>query len=309
MRAVVLPEFGSTPELRDIPLPQPDEGEVRVRVHAASVNGFDLAVANGYLQGRMEHRFPVVLGKDFAGVVDAVAPGVTGYTEGDRVFGVVTKPFLGDGSFGEYVTVPAHVGLARLPDNVGFNEGAALGLAGTAAWDAVRAAGLGAGSTVLIAGATGGVGSLAVQLAAAAGARVIATAHTDQDRTYVVALGAHETVDYRDDTAAAVLGRHPEGIDVVIHLAGDAAQLLPALRPGGHLVSTLLGSPDQLPAGNAVVVPVFADPATETLERLATNQSTGATTATIQRTYPLEEAPAALADFTAGTRGKLIITL
>src|SRR5690349_17041780 len=107
MRAVVLPEFGSAPEIRDIAVPQPAEGEVRVRVHAASVNGFDVAVANGYLQGMMEHRFPVVLGKDFAGVIDSVASGVTGYAEGDRVFGVVTKPFLGDGSFGEYVTVPA----------------------------------------------------------------------------------------------------------------------------------------------------------------------------------------------------------
>jgi NADPH:quinone reductase-like Zn-dependent oxidoreductase len=256
----------------------------------------------------MEHRFPVVLGKDFAGVIDVVAAGVAGYTVGDRVFGVVTKPFLGDGSFGEYVTVPAHIGLAKLPDNVAFTEAAALGLAGTAAWDAVQAAVLGADSTVLIAGATGGVGSHAVQLAAAAGARVIATAHTDEDQTYVAALGAHERVDYRD-TAAAVLVRHPEGIDVVIHLAGDAAALLPALRAGGRLVSTLIGSADQLPHGTALVVPVFAKPATATLERLAANQSTGATAVSIQRIYPLEEATAALADFAAGKRGKLVITL
>ena len=142
MRAVVLPEFGSATEIRDIAVPQPAEGEVRVRVHAASVNGFDLAVAHSYLQGMMEHRFPVVLGKDFAGTVDAVGAGVTGYAEGDRVFGVVTKSFLGDGSFAECVTVPVAVGLGRLPENVDFIEGAALGLAGTAALDSVRAAGL-----------------------------------------------------------------------------------------------------------------------------------------------------------------------
>jgi NADPH:quinone reductase-like Zn-dependent oxidoreductase len=233
---------------------------------------------------------------------------VAGYSVGDRVFGVVTKPFLGDGSFGEYVTVQARIGLAKLPDTLTFNEAAALGLAGTAAWDAVQAGALGADSAVLISGATGGVGSHAVQLAAAAGALVIATARTDEDKTFVAALGAQETVDCRD-TATAVLARHPEGIDVVIHLAGDAVALLPALHAGGRLVSTLIESADQLPQGTTLVVPVFASPATETLERLAANQSAGATAVSIQRTYRLEEAPAALAEFTAGKRGKLVITL
>jgi NADPH2:quinone reductase len=309
MRAVVLPEFGSAPQIIDIDNPEPDEGEVRVRVRAASVNGFDVAVANGYLQGLMQHRFPVVLGKDFSGIVDAVGAGVTDYAEGDRVFGVVTKPFLGDGSFGEYVTVPTAVGLAKLPENVDFPQAAALGLAGTAAMDSIQAAGLAAGSTVLIAGATGGVGNQAVQLAAAAGARVIATAHTEEQRAHVTALGAHETVDYREGAAAAVLTRHPEGIDAVIHLAGDAAALLRVLRTGGRFVSTLISSPEQLPATTATVVPVYANPAPATLERLAENQSTGKTAVTIQRTYRLDEAPAALTDFAAGTLGKLVITI
>src|SRR6195952_1674397 len=126
MRAVAFTAFGAAPEVREIELPEPGEGEVRVRVHAASLNGFDLAVANGYLQGMMEHRFPVVLGKDFAGTVDALGAGVTAYAVGDRVFGVVTKAFLGDGSFGEYVTVPVAVGLAHLPGSVSFIDGAAL---------------------------------------------------------------------------------------------------------------------------------------------------------------------------------------
>src|ERR1700712_2963377 len=126
MKAVAFTAFGNSPELIDIDVPTPAEGEVRVRIHAASVNGFDLAVANGYLDGMMEHRFPVVLGKDFAGTVDALGEGVQGYAVGDRVFGVVTKAFLGDGSFGEYVTVPVAVGLAHLPGSVSFIDGAAL---------------------------------------------------------------------------------------------------------------------------------------------------------------------------------------
>src|SRR3954467_9319478 len=99
MKAFALTDFGADPELVDLQVPEPAEGEVRVRVHAASVNGFDLSVASGRLKGMMEHRFPVVLGKGCAGVVDAVGPGVSDYQVGDRVFGVVTKPFLGDGSF------------------------------------------------------------------------------------------------------------------------------------------------------------------------------------------------------------------
>jgi NADPH2:quinone reductase len=115
MRAVVLPEFGSALAVVDVATPEPLAGEVRVKVHAASVNGFDLAVANGYLKDAMEHRFPVVLGKDFAGTIDQVGEGVDAYAVGDRVFGVVSKSFLGDGSFGEYVTVRHPLGSPRFP--------------------------------------------------------------------------------------------------------------------------------------------------------------------------------------------------
>lgn len=91
MRSFALPAFGQSPEITEITAPEPAEGEVRVRVGAASINGFDLSVASGQLEGMMEHRFPVVMGKDFAGTIDAVGAGVAGYQVGDRVFGVVTK--------------------------------------------------------------------------------------------------------------------------------------------------------------------------------------------------------------------------
>ncbi len=110
MRAFALTDFESDPKIVDLDVPEPTEGEVRVRVHAASVNGFDLSVASGRLKDMMEHRFPVALGKDFAGVVDALGPAVTDYQVGDRVFGVVTKPYLGERSFAEYVTVANAVG-------------------------------------------------------------------------------------------------------------------------------------------------------------------------------------------------------
>src|SRR5215211_7189838 len=95
MKAVVLPDFGAAPEIRLVPSPVPAEGEVQVRVHAASVNGFDVSVANGMLKGMMEHCFPVVLGKDFVGTVDAVGGGVSGFSPRYLVFGVVTRPYIG----------------------------------------------------------------------------------------------------------------------------------------------------------------------------------------------------------------------
>src|SRR5437763_1136050 len=247
MRAFALTDFGATPEIVDIPLPEPTEGEVRVRVHAASVNGFDLSVASSRLKDMMEHRFPVVLGKDFAGTVDAVGAGVTDYQVGDRVFGVVAKPYLGDGSFAEYVTVPTAVGLAKLPESIDFTEGAALGVAGAAALQAVDAAEIQTGQRVLVVGATGGVGNQVVQLAAKAGARVLATAATDSGRALVSKLGAATTIDHTGDVLAAVRREHPEGVDAVIHLAGDPATVLAAVRPRGRFVSTILQSPEQLP--------------------------------------------------------------
>lgn len=308
MKAFALTDFGAPPQIVDVPVPEPTEGEVRVRVHAAALNGFDLSVAAGYAKDMMEHRFPVVLGKDFAGTVDAVGPGVSGYEVGDRVFGVVMKPYLGDGSFGEYVTVPTAIGLAHLPEDVDFVSGAALGLAGAAALAAVEAADLQAGQTVLVAGATGGVGNQTVQLAVEAGAHVVATASSADEQALVRDLGAHEVADYSGDEAHLVRQAHPEGVDTVIHLAGDPAALVPALRPGGRFVSTLLSSPDQVPSDDAKVVQIMANPDAATLERVAANQANGNTRVNVQRTYPLHQAAEALDAFTAGTLGKIVIT-
>src|SRR5215217_1287340 len=177
MRASVMPDFERQPTLADIPMPEAKPGELLVRVHAASINGIDLSIASGQLQGMLEYRFPVVLGKDFAGTVEAVGAGVTGFAAGDRVFGVVSDPSpLSSRSFAEYLAVPAGPNLTRVPEGVDFAAAGVLGLAGSAALQAVDAvAPAEAGETVLISGATGGVGAYAVQLAAARGANVIAT--------------------------------------------------------------------------------------------------------------------------------------
>ena len=135
MRAVTLAQVPGSPELTEVDVPRPEAGEVLVKVAASSVNGFDLGTAAGYLQGMMEHRFPLIPGKDFAGTVEAVSEGVEGFTVGDAVFGVVTKAHLGTGSMAQYVAVPAAVGIAHRPDRVSVRDAGALGLAGTAAFD------------------------------------------------------------------------------------------------------------------------------------------------------------------------------
>jgi NADPH:quinone reductase-like Zn-dependent oxidoreductase len=127
MKAIAITGHGTQPTLQDnLPSPDPAPGEVLVRVRASSLNGFDLAVVNGYLQGVMEHRFPVVLGKDFAGTVEGTGAGVDGFAPGEAVFGVVMKPYLGDGGLGELVTTPSMF-VAKGPAGVELATAGALG--------------------------------------------------------------------------------------------------------------------------------------------------------------------------------------
>jgi NADPH:quinone reductase-like Zn-dependent oxidoreductase len=308
MRAIALADFGVAPALHDLPVPQPGPGEVLVRVRASSINGFDVAVAAGYLKGMMEYRFPVVLGKDFAGTVEAVGTGASRFAVGDPVFGVVT-PALAVRAFAEYVTNAEDVGVARLPASLATGAAGALGLAGTAALQAVEAVALAAGETVLVSGATGGVGAFAVQLAAARGARVLATARPGAEAAFVHDLGAAHAVDYTGDLAAAVRAVSPEGVDAVIHLAGDAAALAGLLVPGGRFASTLGVGPEQLAGRDLTATSVMATPTADVLDRLAADAAAGRLSAPIRRTYQLEQVPQALADFGTPHVGKLAVTV
>ncbi len=309
MRAVVLTSAESTsPELVDLPLPEPQADEVRVKVAAASVNGFDLSVAAGHTKSFMEHRYPLVLGKDFAGTVDAVGPEASGYAIGDRVFGTVTKDFLGDGSFAQYVTVPVGVGIAHLPETVSFVDGAALGLAGAAAHAAVDAGRIDADTSVLVVGATGGVGVQVVQLAASLGAAVAGTSGTEAEAELLRTLAATAVLDRNGDVVEQARKVFPDGADVVIHLAGDPA-VVSAARDGGILVSTRVYDPAQVPSSTVTVVPVMANPDPQLLTRIADAQAAGRTRTVIQQTFPLEQISDAFAAFAAGTLGKIVVVI
>jgi NADPH:quinone reductase len=308
MRALAILDDGNPASIHDVDKPQPGPGEVLVRVRAASINGFDIFVANGYLKGMMEHRFPVVLGRDFAGTVEAAGPGVQSLRPGDTVFGVVSKAALGDGAFGEYVTAPEAY-TAQVPAGLDLAVAGVLGLAGTAALAAVDAVAPLPGEIVLVSGATGGVGGFAVQLAAARGAYVVGTARPGEDDAYLRDLGARDTVDFTGDVPAAVVALRPGGIHAVVHLAGDGLELADLLVAGGRIASTVGLTGDHLGGRAVQVTPVTAAPVRQALERLAADVVNGQLTVPVQRTYPLADVPRALADFAAGTRGKLAISV
>ncbi len=308
MKAIATTDFGAPATLVEISTPEPGEGEIVVRIASSSINGFDLSVASGRLKGMMEHRFPVVLGKDFAGTVETIGAGVDDFAEGDTVFGVLMKPELGDGSFGERVATPAAFA-ARVPDGVDAATAGALGLAGTAAHDAVEAVEPQHGETVLISGATGGVGIIAVQLLKARGAHVIATASTDEEIAFVRDHGADDVVDYRGNLAAAVGEKQPHGVEAVLHFAGDGAALAALLSPGGRLASTLGLTLEQLGRDDVTLAPIMANPVTATLAKLADAAAAGIVRVPVTRTYRLEDVPEGLADFAAGTLGKLAVRI
>ena len=162
MWAMAAADFGADLELVELPEPEAGPNEWKVRLFAASVNPFDRKVANGMLRDSAPHRFPLVPGTDGAGVVEV---------SGERIFGTFFRRPVGGGTYAEYVTVPVGNPLAPLPDDMDPAVAAALPTAGMTALQLVEA--LGAARSVLVVGASGGVGSFAVQIARAAGKRVI----------------------------------------------------------------------------------------------------------------------------------------
>ncbi|PSL04601.1 NADPH:quinone reductase-like Zn-dependent oxidoreductase [Haloactinopolyspora alba] len=308
MRAVAFTDFDQSAALLDVPAPEPGPGEVVVRVSHSSVNGFDLGVLGGFLQGAYEYEFPVVLGKDFAGVVTGVGQDVSEQSVGDEVFGVVMRPTLGQGGLAEYVAVPAGYGVATRPAGLEPEGAAALALAGTAAANAVTAADPGPGDTVLVCGATGGVGAMAVQLAAARGARVIATARPGHETEFVTGLGATGVVDYTG-LDAAVRDVAPRGVEVALHLAGVGENVAELVADGGRFVSTVHHVPADSDERGVAVSTIMADPTRDTLDRLAGEVIAGRLRVPVTARYSLAQAPQALADLRAGSLGKLAITV
>ncbi len=310
MKAIVLTDFDASPVLQeDLPAPEPGDGELLVRVQASSANPVDNAIAAGMLKGMAEYEFPVVLGRDYAGVVEQAGAGAGRFEEGDDVFGYIPHfdPAVHDGSWAELIAVPESLVAAR-PAAVDAAAAGATPLAGITALLCVDALELGEGQSVLVVGATGGVGSFAVQLAARAGAHVIAPAQLEDD-SYLRGLGVSEIVERNGDVAEAVRETHPDGVDAIVDLVSYSEEAFgayaAALRPDGRAASPL-GAVGEGPGRFAIV----ASPDPAALERLGRLLADGDLEVPLQAEYSLEQAPGALGALaTAHTQGKLAISV
>jgi NADPH:quinone reductase-like Zn-dependent oxidoreductase len=309
MKAFAITARDTQPTVSDLPTPEPASGDVLVAVEAASVNGFDLSVSAGYAWDMLPHEFPVVLGRDLVGTVTALGDGVKDFSVGDRVAAVIPGMNLGPrtGALAESVAVPAGA-LTRVPAGVNAQQAAVVGLAGIAANDALEALDIQAGESVLVSGATGGVGSIAVQLAAQAGATVIATARPDDEEQYVRDLGAKHTVDWSGDLAAAVNAIAPDGVDKALHFAGDPAAIAQLVRSGGTVASTLGATAESLGREDITVAAIMAAATADKLARLLELVAAGTLRVNVETAIPLERAPEAFAAFANGTLGKVLIT-
>ena len=309
MKSFAITARDSQPALQDLPQPEPAVGEVLVEVELASVNGFDLSVAAGYVWDMLPHEFPVVLGRDLVGTVTAVGDGVTGVSAGDRVAGVIPGVALGPrtGSLTQCVALPAGA-VTAVPAGVSAEAAATIGLAGIAALDSLDALDVQSGDTVPVSGATGGVGSIATQLALAAGATVIATARPGEEEDYVRGLGAQHVVDYTGDLAEQVKAVAPQGVDKALHAAGEPAALGATLRAGATVASPRSATNDQLGRDDVTVYPIMATATADKLARLLALVAAGSLRVNVETVVPLDRAAEALAAFADGTLGKVLVT-
>ncbi len=311
MKALALESFDQAAAIGEVADPEPGPGEVLVRVAAASVNAFDIGVAAGAMKEFMSYEFPVVIGNDLAGTVVAVGGGVEGFAVGQRVFGMMgMKGVLHDGSFGELAT-PQAPSIAIAPDGLSDADAGSLAVAGTTAMSAIEALDVGEGDRVLVVGATGGVGTFAIQLAALRGAHVIATVRPG-DEAFVTDLGAAETLDYTTDPNAALRERYPDGLDAALDAVNrDQAAfvtLAGLVCDGGHATSVVGGAGDAVDIGGVMVSNTGGNPGH--LRELADLVVRGSVRVAVRHTYPLDQAAQALHDFaTEHTLGKLVISV
>lgn len=306
MRAIVQTELGGPEVLREQiqDRPTPGIGQVLLRVHAAGVNPAD---AMNRATGAFSGQPPFVLGWDISGTVAAVGPGVTLFQPGDEAFGLLPFP-QGSGGYAEYALIATR-SLVRKPVSIDHEQAAALPLAGLTAWQAlVETAGVGEGSRVLITAASGGVGHLAVQIAASRGAHVVAVASA-ANADYLRGLGADEVIDYHTVDFSETV----RDIDVVLEAVGGdyPERALRVLRRGGTLVSTL---PQSLAGARAKasdlgirVVGLFVESDRLGLTAIAHLVDEGRLAPTIAATYPLDQASTAHA--TTHGPGKVVLRI
>jgi len=314
MRAVAVTEYGGEPAVTELPKPEAAPEKIIVRVEAAGMNPVDSSIASGAYKDLMPATFPLVLGVDVAGVVEAVGEGTAGFEVGDRVFGQLLIPPLGStGTYAEFVSVPKDAPVAKVPQSMDSVTAASLPTAGGTALQIAESLLL-EGKTMLIVGAAGGVGSFLTQFAVRAGARVIANVAA-RDSARVREYGAVETVDHHTDNVRdAVAALSPDGIDVLVDLANGAdefANLASLVRGGGTALTTLyVADVDSLAARGITGVNFAYQASRPLLARLADAVATDGVVPPPLETVGLDDVPQVLRGSGRGARpAKTVIVL
>ena len=287
MKAVRIYAYGGKDQLKleDAPMPQIGDKDVLVRVVASSVNPVDWKIREGHLKEILPYKLPIVLGWDVSGVVAAIGKNVTAFKPGDAVY---SRPNTSrDGTYAEFIAIDESE-IALKPKTITHGSAASLPLAGITAWDVlVKAAQVKAGDRVLIHAASGGVGSLAVQLAKARGAYVIATT-SGKNIALVESLGADEVIDYRQQAFEQCV----RDVDIVFDtLGGDVQEKSwKVLSPNGILVSVISPPPsDRAKAHNVRSAFVFIGPDAKVLTELATLVDAGRIRPIVSTEFALED--------------------
>lgn len=295
----------------DLPEPAVKDGTLRIRLAAAGLNPFDWKLVDGILQDHMPHVFPLILGVDGAGVVDAVGAGVERFKAGDRIYGQMIHPPVGEGSYAEFVTVPASAAITLAPHSIPLTDAAALPTSGMTAMQLLDHAGLSEGQQLLLIGATGGVGSFLTQIARAKGIHVIATVSGEESAARAMQLGAAETINYK---TAPVEEQFAGGADALIDLVSQKTgfeKMLSLVKKGGHVSTTQFVADKErlhdlgLRGGNFETKGSAAS-----LDALRDLIDNGEITVPVERRIPLEQAPQAIADSReTKSKGKTILVI
>ena len=306
------PAGKSVPRLEDVPVPAPAPGEVLVRVHCASLNPVDWKLADGKFRFLVKGGLPRTMGSDFAGEIAAVGAGVEGWAQGEPVMGFIDPFARALGTLSEFVPVPVEF-VFRRPEALDAVFGAALPCVGVTAVALCDHGQVGRGSRVLVNGAAGGVGHMAVQVAKARGAHVTAVASAGR-RHFVTVLGADAFIDYR----AEPVEQWPAGFDAVL----DCVPNLPRnchgrlLKHGGHYASTLPNAwtytldPLLNRVGRLERRAVMLRPSEPAMQELLSYWAEGRLRCEIAGEYPLEKVALANELSRAGrVAGKLVIRI
>lgn len=285
MKAIRIHDYGSFEQLKyeETPIPEINDNQILVKVYATSVNHLDMKKASGTARDKMPIQLPWIPGHDFSGIVEKVGKNISGFKEGDKVYGNCQG-----GSYAEYLAADIDK-VVKMPENLSFAEASSVPHVAETAWQALYTHGkLQKDQTVLIHGGAGAVGAFAVQFAKSTGAKVLATAATE-DIEFVKSLGADQIIDFRTQDFAALL----KDVDLVLLLVGGNTEekSYSVMKKGGRLVSTVgLSHEDIAKQKDITAIAMVIQQSAKDLGEITNLIDAGKVKTDIGITLPLEDA-------------------